>query len=100
MKIAGEVPYQSLEMKYADEESPEDIIKTSRGYIYTLESINQTQTKIVVKAVHDKPSLLTFYAYEFMGALRDDFRQLANACEGQVNISWASAQFAMEELAS
>ena len=35
-----------------------------------------------------------------MGAHRDDFRQLASACEDQVNISWASAQIAMDELAS
>ena len=100
VKVTHEVPYQVLEMEYADKDSPHDLVKTSCGYIYTFMSINEDQTEIKVNGIHDKPSLLTFYAYEFMGAHRDDFRQLASACEDQVNISWASAQIAMDELAS
>lgn len=100
VKLIHEVLYQVLEMGYADENSPHDMIKTSCGFVYKFKPINADQTEIVVTEVHNKPSLLTFYAFEFMGAHRDDFRQLANVCEGQVNISWASAQVAMDELAS
>jgi len=100
VKLIHEVPYQVLEMGYAYEDSRHDLFKTSRGFVYKFKSINEDQTEIMVRDVHDKPSLFTFYAFEFMGAHRDDFRQLASACEGQVNISWASAQTAMEELAS
>lgn len=100
VKVTHIVPYQVLEMQYADENSPDDIVKTSRGIVYTFRSINDDQTEIAVSEVHQKPSLFTFYVFEFLGAHRDDFRQLASACEKQVNISWASAQVAMEELAS
>lgn len=100
VKVTHIVPYQVLEIQYDDEKSPHDLVKTSRGIVYTFKSINDDQTEIVVSEVHQKPSLFTFYVFEFMGAHRDDFRQLASACENQVNISWASAQVAMEELAS
>ena len=99
IKLVHEVPYQVLKMEYADENSPHDMVKTSRGITYSFKSINKNQTEISISEVHDKPSLFTFYIYEFVGANRDDFRQLANACEGQANISWASAQIAMEEIA-
>lgn len=87
VKVTHIVPYQVLEMQYADENSPHDIVKTSCGIVYTFKSINDGQTEIAVSEVHQKPSLLTFYAFEFMGAHRDDFRQLASACEKQLNIS-------------
>jgi uncharacterized protein YndB with AHSA1/START domain len=99
VKVTDEVPYQSLELKFTHKDSPEDYIKTSLGIFYKFEVLNQNQTKVIVAEAHDKPSILTFYGCEFMGAYRDDLRQLANVCEGQPNISWASAQIAMEELA-
>lgn len=100
IKLTHEIPNQVLEIEYVDEDSPHDIVKTSCGMIYTFKSIGENRTEIKVTEVHKKPSLLTFYAFEFMGAFRDDFRQLASACEGQQNISWASAQIALDELAS
>ena len=57
---AHEVPYQVLEMEYADKDNPHDLVKTSCGYIYTFMSINEDQTEIKVNGIHDKPSLLTF----------------------------------------
>jgi len=100
MRVTHSVPYQVLEMEYADEDSPNDFVKTSRGIVYKFRSIGEDQTEIAVSEVHQNPSLFTFYVFEFMGAHRDDFRQLASACENEMNISWASAQVAMEELAS
>lgn len=100
VKLTYETPYKALKLDFADEISPDDFIKTSRGTTYMFKSLNDNKTEIKVSETHFKPSLLTFYALEFMGAHRDDLRQLANVCEGQMNISWASAQLAMDEIAA
>ena len=100
LKVTNIIPHQVLEMQYADKYSPHDIVKTSRGIVYKFRSIGEDQTEIIVSEIHQNPSLFTFYVFEFIGALRDDFRQLSSACENKANISWASSQVAMEELAS
>lgn len=100
VRLVDETPYKKLELNYYAGDGVEDIIKTSREYTYTFEPLTDSKTEITVNEVHWKPSLFTFYIFEFLGAHRDDLRQLASVCENQANISWASAQLAMEELAS
>lgn len=100
VKLIHEIPHQVLEMEYVDDDSPHDGVKTSRGFIYAVRPISEDQTEVFLSDVHHKPSFFTFYVFEFLGAHRDDLRQLACACEGQENISWASAQIAMDELAA
>ena len=98
MKIVNEVPFEFLEMRCIND--TEDIVKTSRGHCYALKDLGDGRCEIISCEVHYKPSLFTFYVMEFIGALRDDLRQLACACEGRENISWAAAETAKEILAN
>jgi len=98
MKIVNEVPFEFLEMRCIND--TEDIVKTSRGHCYALKDLGDGRCEITSCEVHHKPSLFTLYVMEFIGALRDDLRQLACACEERENISWAAAEVAKEVLAN
>ena len=98
LKVRNEKENHFIEFDIIKEEKSPDAVKTAEGQLMIIKDMNNGYCEIRTLEAHKRPSFFTLYVYIFMGAHKDVLRQLACACEGKENISWASAELARVSL--